>query len=1060
MSEGEGAFRVATAYVALVPQDEGFSEQIAAQIEEAVGAGADAAGEQLIAILSESADEAGAALAEGLGAGSEEASLSAQELYGSYRNALDGVASMAKVTSDEVVAALTAGNEEAAAQVEALMAAADTQVSVGRETGLSGAPYWAAMEELKAAQASAAAYVKSVSQQGAEAAVTAEAQVESAAKESVAQIELAAEKTMFTIEEVQARFSALMAQGTDEADAAAQALMVRYKDLIDEAGAELGQLTASVEQVAEQEMRLAEVVDLVSAAVANGSITQAQGFMAIAAGEAQATAGAEAQFKAVTALIGTWAAAKQGLEAYGTTEATAALAAAQLVEAQDELLGSNTSLVQMWQMMAQGSERDAEIIAGNLKAVADAQAALTRATQAQVAATTEMNLALIQNETTFADEAVAMRDLSSAAQFLGVSEEQLRQQLAAGQTQTLAMAAADAEATLQAQALDEAQQRLAATQLTLVAASARNAAAGGVEAEQLTVMRAAVKNATAEVEGLSGASEHAAAGMGGMGGGMGWMYAAMNLVYILPMLSGLFSSSAVSAADFTAAVSQDSNAVGSNTAAVIQQTLAKTNLSDISKQLGLSQAQLIEYAAGEADVQQQVASAYEQTTEAMAKQAQGNPKGGPESGRQAGYALHDLEQQKAALDAITTAVQQAIQDDQAQSDALLAADQTTKIYTASVDALGSKLLLNVQNTLMNNQATADFSQRVLAAMSTQQYMTEAVAAGGATMLVNQRNTVIANLATEGYTGSVMQLNMQQQALNAAIGASFATMQLQAQTAAISSVGVLNLGQNQGALNQQLVSAETAYNEAAQAGNAYNTALTALNGTTLSVDQAHVTLAQQMLNAKKSFEQNKYSLDLSTQAGINNTTALDNAATAITALGVAQYKQTGNINAANQTIQRQVTAFVNATGATGQARTAILQYLDSITQIPPNVTTTVQVDTGVAFQTLNALQYQMNELQSQGVHVAPQAVAGHRAAGGPVQAGQAYIVGEKRAEWFVPDRPGYIYPSVAEGAQALSSRGAPGAYGAPVFQFFGTQHPTGEQMAILKREFVSAMGAGV
>ena len=41
----------------------------------------------------------------------------------------------------------------------------------------------------------------------------------------------------------------------------------------------------------------------------------------------------------------------------------------------------------------------------------------------------------------------------------------------------------------------------------------------------------------------------------------------------------------------------------------------------------------------------------------------------------------------------------------------------------------------------------------------------------------------------------------------------------------------------------------------------------------------------------------------------------------------------------------------------------------------------------------------------------QALSGYRAAGGPVKAGHAYVVGEHRAEVFVPDRDGTIVPSV-------------------------------------------------
>lgn len=46
-----------------------------------------------------------------------------------------------------------------------------------------------------------------------------------------------------------------------------------------------------------------------------------------------------------------------------------------------------------------------------------------------------------------------------------------------------------------------------------------------------------------------------------------------------------------------------------------------------------------------------------------------------------------------------------------------------------------------------------------------------------------------------------------------------------------------------------------------------------------------------------------------------------------------------------------------------------------------------------------------------------AFAGFRESGGPVSAGRAYVVGEKRPELFVPDRSGYIIPSIGNEASA-------------------------------------------
>ena len=49
--------------------------------------------------------------------------------------------------------------------------------------------------------------------------------------------------------------------------------------------------------------------------------------------------------------------------------------------------------------------------------------------------------------------------------------------------------------------------------------------------------------------------------------------------------------------------------------------------------------------------------------------------------------------------------------------------------------------------------------------------------------------------------------------------------------------------------------------------------------------------------------------------------------------------------------------------------------------------------------------------------------GFRAGGGPVQAGRAYVVGEKRPELFVPGQSGHIVPSIPKAV--MSPRGATG-----------------------------------
>ena len=517
--------------------------------------------------------------------------------------------------------------------------------------------------------------------------------------------------------------------------------------------------------------------------------------------------------------------------------------------------------------------------------------------------------------------------------------------------------------------------------------------------------------------GVGSSAEKTAASFGGMGAMMSGpaMMGMMGISALLPVLSSLFDSNSVSAADFTSAVSQDSDAVGDNTASTIQSALAKSNLNDMSTQLGVSQATLIEYAAGETDAQNQVTSAVNSQTEALNKSTSYITIHG-QTVAEAGTATDNLSQslssEKQRLDAVTTAVQGAIKADAENSAALLAAEQTTAIYNAAVNALGESMLQQVESTKMSNQATAEYGAQVLFAESSVSYMTQAM------------------------------------------GAAVATNRESALTSAYASVALLGLGTSQTELNAQLSAGEAAYTEATGAAGAYSSVLTSLNGTAMSVAEAQNTLAGDMVSAKATFDSNSDSLKLNTQAGVSDREALVSASQAIVAMGVAQYQSSGNINEANQTIQQQIDAYVNATGATGKAKQAIESYLDSITKIPANVSTTVHANTTQAFDSLNTLQNQINAIQATGVHVAPQELD-HHAAGGIAQAGKPAIFGEEGPEIGIPTSDMQIIPA-RQTAQILSGAGGGGA--SPTFNFYGTQYPTGEQMAVLKREFASSIGA--
>lgn len=524
-------------------------------------------------------------------------------------------------------------------------------------------------------------------------------------------------------------------------------------------------------------------------------------------------------------------------------------------------------------------------------------------------------------------------------------------------------------------------------------------------------------------DGTAEAAGRATGAFGGMGAMMSGpaMIGMMGLTMVLPLVGDLFDSSAVSAAAFTSAVSQDSGAVGDNTAATIQQTLAKSNLSDISKTLGLSQSQLIEYAAGEASVQAQVAAAYDKTTASMAQQAQGTAQGGPESGREAGYDLNKLQEQKAALDAVTSAVQQAVQEDAANSAALLTAEQSTAIYNASVHALGESQLLQVQQTKMSNQATVEYRSQLLAAESSASYMNAAIGAG------------VVNLKLQGLAADVSA-----QALNASL-------------------------QPQERLSQAAITASLAYAQASTATGAYTTSLNALYGQYGTTTAAEAAFTTDLAGLSGTVTHGKDAVDQYTKSGAANVTAFQQVASQAIATAGDIYQTTHSTTDANTALQHMATELDTAASHAGLTKIQIAQLNTELFGVPTVKQISITANTSQAMAAIASLNQALGAALSTENNVAAGTGAAsqhahqldHYAAGGIAQAGKPAVFGEEGPEIGIPTSDMRIIPA-RQTAQLLSGASSGGA--ASTFNFYGTQYPTGEQMAIMKRELASSIGA--
>lgn len=226
----------------------------------------------------------------------------------------------------------------------------------------------------------------------------------------------------------------------------------------------------------------------------------------------------------------------------------------------------------------------------------------------------------------------------------------------------------------------------------------------------------AFTNVAAKASGAGGivgkagsAAESAAGGFGSMADVMGgpWGIAIGAGVGLLGGLVSSIEQSTVSASDFTAAISQDSGAVGTNTETVIQQTIAKQNLGDLNQQLGVDTATLIAYAAGDKTAQDEVTSAYEAKADALnqASNAQTiHSKTENDSGTAADHQAAALDNARNRLDAVTKAVAQAVAQQNEQTASLQAAEKATDVFTQQVNAQKLALQQAAQTALVNATA--------------------------------------------------------------------------------------------------------------------------------------------------------------------------------------------------------------------------------------------------------------------------------------------------------------------------------------------------------------------
>lgn len=196
--------------------------------------------------------------------------------------------------------------------------------------------------------------------------------------------------------------------------------------------------------------------------------------------------------------------------------------------------------------------------------------------------------------------------------------------------------------------------------------------------------------------------------------------------------------------------------------------------------------------------------------------------------------------------------------------------------------------------------------------------------------------------------------------------------------------------------------------------------------------SETNVAQAFVDAAKAAKANGKTLDLNTQKGRDNRTALQNVASALTANYDAFVKVNQEGVASNQIAGENRARFIALAESFGKSKAQAAALATQMGLIPAKKVTDFTANTHGAANNIASLQAQIDRLHGKQIDVVVSAsisqksqntldrLGGARAEGGPVRAGVAYVVGEHRPEVFVPDVSGKIVPSLGQYAAMSSS----------------------------------------
>jgi hypothetical protein len=200
---------------------------------------------------------------------------------------------------------------------------------------------------------------------------------------------------------------------------------------------------------------------------------------------------------------------------------------------------------------------------------------------------------------------------------------------------------------------------------------------------------------------------------------------------------------------------------------------------------------------------------------------------------------------------------------------------------------------------------------------------------------------------------------------------------------------------------------------------------------LDAYEAETQATAAIREATEAINKNGRSIDVNTKRGQKNRETLASLATAFNRTTTANDKANVSATKSARDFDRQRREFIRAAQAAGYTAGQAQNLANKVLKIPRSRVIDIRAYTGSAEAKIQAIKDSLRRMPGSKtitIRTIADIPAGMsigqlmREHGGPVRKGQAYIVGEKRPEVFVPDRDGEIIPSIEQFSNAGGASG--------------------------------------